>query len=80
MIRWERNSQASFLCHLIPYPDQPRRTDLGTLAVLFHKGEDKTRQTNKTRLMPFNVSVTCIKAGFTSGIRQAFLTLNVERH
>ena len=27
------------------YPNQPRGTDLGMLVVLFHEGEDKTRQT-----------------------------------
>ena len=39
-IRRDRNSQASFLSHLIPYPNPPRGTDLGTLVVLFQSGKE----------------------------------------
>ena len=39
---------------MIPYPNQPRGTDLGALVVLFHKGKHKTRQTTQTRL-PFHL-------------------------
>ena len=44
------NNHSSLLSHLIPYPTQPRGTDLGTLVVLFQKGKHKTRQTTQTRL------------------------------